>query len=231
MVNEILKFKIKKQPPLRKIVYEKLKDAILTGSIPKETKLYESKIAEAMGISRTPVREALHALEREFLITAIDKVGYEIVDTDLEDLKEIAEIRKTVEVLALRKAIDRIGAEEIKRLEENLKKAEKALTDHKPDLFVQLDAEFHRILFSAGRRERLMRMADALRKEMIRFVDRTKMNYALAEESLKYHRMIVGFLKIKDYRNAKKALNDHINYVQREHYKASLDTQHMSWED
>jgi DNA-binding GntR family transcriptional regulator len=230
MVNEFLKFKIEKQPPLRKIVYEKLKEAILTGSIQKGTKLYESKIAEAMGISRTPVREALHALEREFLIAAIDKVGYEIVDTDLEDLKEIAEIRKTVEVLALRKAIDRIGAKEIKRLEENLKKAEKALTDRKPDLFVQLDAEFHRILFSASHRERLMRMADALRKEMIRFVDRTKMNYTLAEASLKYHRMIVGFLKIKDYRNAKKALNDHINYVQREHHKASLDTQHMSGE-
>lgn len=224
MRNEIFKFKIKKQPPLRKIVYEKLKDAILTGSIPKETKLYESKIAEAMGISRTPVREALHALERELLITAIDKVGYEIVDTDLEDLEEIAEIRKTVEVLALKKAIDRIGEQEIKRLEDNLKKAEKALADYKPDLFVQLDAEFHRILSSASRRERVIRMADALRKEMIRFVDRTKMNYALAEESLTYHRTIVAFLKMKDYRNAKKALNDHINSVRKEHHEASLDT-------
>jgi DNA-binding GntR family transcriptional regulator len=224
MANDIFKFKIRKQPLLRKVVYEKLKDAILTGAIPKETKLYESKIAEAMGISRTPVREALHALERELLIAAIDKVGYEIVDTDLEDLEEIAEIRKTVEVLALKKAIDRISGQEIKRLEENLQKAEKALTDYKLDLFVQLDAEFHRILSSSSRRERLMRMADALRKEMIRFVDRTKMNYALAEESLKYHRMIIGFLRMKDYRNAKKALNDHISYVQREHHKASLNT-------
>ena len=51
----------------------------------------------------------MHALERDMLITAIDKVGYEIVDTDLEDLEEISEIRKTVETLALKKAIDRIG--------------------------------------------------------------------------------------------------------------------------
>lgn len=230
-MNEIFKFKIRKQPPLRKIVYEKLKDAILTGAIPKETKLYESKIAESMGISRTPVREALHALERELLITAIDKVGYEIVDTDLEDLEEIAEIRKTVEVLALKKAIDRIGEQEIKRLEDNLQKAEKALADYKLDLFVQLDAEFHRILSSSSRRERLMRMADTLRKEMIRFVNRTKMNYALAEESLKYHRMIVAFLKVKDYRSAKKALNDHINHVRREQLKASLNNMYLSKKD
>ena len=105
-----------------------MKDAILTGAIPKGTKLYESRIAEETGISRTPVREALHALERELLITAIDKVGYEIVDTDLEDLEEISAIRKTVETLALKKAIDRIGADEINRLEANLKRAEKALS-------------------------------------------------------------------------------------------------------
>jgi DNA-binding GntR family transcriptional regulator len=94
------------------------------------------------------VREALHALEREFLITAIDKVGYEIVDTDIEDLEEISEIRKTVEALALKKAVDRIGEHDIKDLEENLKKAEKAVRDHKPAVFVQLDAEFHNMLYS-----------------------------------------------------------------------------------
>ena len=131
MKQQILNFKIEKQPHLRKIVYERLKDAILTGAIPKGTKLYESRIAEETGISRTPVREALHALERELLIAAIDKVGYQIVDTDLEDLEEISVIRKTVETLALKKAIDRIGADEINRLEANLKRAEKALRDYR----------------------------------------------------------------------------------------------------
>jgi DNA-binding GntR family transcriptional regulator len=134
MDNQIFKSKIEKQPHLRQIVYEKLKDAILTGAVPKGTKLYESKIAQETGISRTPVREALHALERDMLITAIDKVGYRIVDTDLEDLDEISEIRKTVETLALKKAIGRIGDHEIRELEENLKKSEKAVADRKADL-------------------------------------------------------------------------------------------------
>ena len=93
-----LNLKIIKQPSLRRMVYEKLKDAILSGTIPRGARLYESKLAEEMGISRTPVREALHALEREMLISTIDKVGYEINDVDPEDLEEISEIRKTVEL-------------------------------------------------------------------------------------------------------------------------------------
>jgi len=216
MENQIFTSKIEKHPHLRQIVYEKLKDAILTGAVQKGTKLYESKIAQETGISRTPVREALHALERDMLITAIDKVGYRIVDTDLEDLDEISEIRKTVETLALKKAIGRIGDHEIRELEENLKKAEKAVGDHKTDLFVQLDAEFHRLLCSLGHRERLMRMADTLRKEMHRFRNRTRLNHALAAESLQYHQKIVAFLKMKDYRNARKALNDHIDHAKKE---------------
>jgi DNA-binding GntR family transcriptional regulator len=197
-------------------VYEKLRDAILAGAVPKGTKLYESKIAEEMGISRTPVREALHALEREFLIAAIDKVGYEIVDTDIEDLEEISEIRKTVEALALKKAVDHIGEEEIKELEGNLRKAEKAVKERKPDVFVQLDAEFHNLLCSLSHSERLIRMADSLRKEMVRFRSRTKQDQALAAESLRYHQQIVRCLKMKDVRAARKVLNDHIDHARRE---------------
>ena len=216
MEPRIFRFKIEKQPHLRKIVYEKLRDAILAGAVPKGTKLYESKIAEEMGISRTPVREALHALEREFLIAAIDKVGYKIVDTDIEDLEEISEIRKTVEALALKKAVDRIGEEEIKELEGNLRKAEKAVKERKPDVFVQLDAEFHNLLCSLSHSERLIRMADSLRKEMVRFRSRTKQDQALAAESLRYHQQIVRCLKMKDVRAARKVLNDHIDHARRE---------------
>jgi DNA-binding GntR family transcriptional regulator len=221
MKENMLGLKIEKQPHLRKIVYERLKDAILTGVIPKGTKLYESRIAEETGISRTPVREALHALERELLITAIDKVGYQIVDTDIEDLEEISTIRKTVEALALKKAIDRnrIGTHEIDRLETNLKRAQKALKDYRSDLFIELDAEFHQILSALSHSERLIRMADTLRKEMHRFRNRTKLDHDLATASLKYHQEIVSFLKTKDYRSAKKALSDHIDHAKRETQK------------
>ncbi len=222
MKQPVLNLKIEKQPHLRKIVYERLKDAILTGAIPRGTKLYESKIAEETGISRTPVREALHALERELLITAIDKVGYEIVDTDVQDLEEISAIRKTVESLALRKAIDHVEESDVRRLESNLRQAEKALREYKGDLFIQLDAEFHQVLCSLSNSERLIRMADTLRKEMHRFRNRTKLDHGLAEESLRYHRKIVGYVKQRDYRSAKKALSDHIDHAMRETQKEFL---------
>ena len=67
--------------------------------------------------------------------------------------------------------------------------------------------------------ERLIRMADTLRKEMQRFRSRTKLDHDLATASLKYHQEIVSFLKMKDYRSAKKALSDHIDHAKRETQK------------
>lgn len=211
--------KIKKQSPLRKIVYEQLKNAILNGSAPSGTRLYETKISEEMGISRTPVREALHALEREYLIIGKDKLGYEIVDIAPEDLEEISEIRKTVEVLVLKRAIDRMGKDEIKELEENLKKSEEAVAHGKPEQFVQLDAEFHNILCSSSHSERLIKMADALRKEMMRFRNSLKENIVLAEAALQHHKKIVKFLKKKDGLGARRALHEHIDYIKKEYEK------------
>ncbi len=211
--------KVEKQPPLRKIVYEQLKTSILDGAIPKGAKLYETKISEEMGISRTPVREALHALEREYLIKGIDKVGYEIVNIESDDLEEISEIRKAVEALAVKRGIDRVGEKEIKELDDNLMKSESVIAQGKHERFVQLDAEFHRILSSLSKSERLIRMADGLRKEMTGFRNSMKGNRALAEVSLQYHRKIVDCIKEKDALGAKSALNEHIDNVREEREK------------
>ncbi len=216
--------KIKKQPPLRRIVYEQLRNALLSGAIPSGTKLYETKISEEMGISRTPVREALHALERECLIIGIDKAGYQIADIAPEDLEELSEIRKTVETLALKRAIDRIGENEIRDLEENLEKSESAVAGRKPEQFVQLDAEFHHMLCSLSQSDRLIRMADALRKEMTRFRNRTKEDQALAEVALQHHQRIVMFLKKKDGLNATRTLNEHIEHIREETRKGFTGT-------
>jgi DNA-binding GntR family transcriptional regulator len=206
--------KIQKHPPLRKVVYEQLKNAIFNNTIPDGTRLYETKISEEMGISRTPVREALHALEREGYIIGIDKVGYQIVVITPEDLEEVSEIRKTVETLALKRAANRIGENEIKKLEENLKKSEKAVAHHNSEEFVGLDAEFHHILCSLSHSDRLIRMAAALRREMVRFRKGMKEDQPLAEVILQHHQRIVMFLKKKDALNAAKVLNEHIDSFQ-----------------
>jgi DNA-binding GntR family transcriptional regulator len=205
--------KIAKQPSLRHIVYEKLKDAILAEAIPKGIRIYESKLAEEMGISRTPVREALHSLEREMLISSIDKVGYVVNDIDREDLEEISEIRKTVEALALKKTIKQMGEKDFRKLEKNMARSETVLKHHKTDSFLLLDAEFHKILCSMSGRSRLIRMAETLRKEMQRFRNRSKSLHPLAMVSLEYHKKIVYFLKKKDYKNVKKILDEHIDHV------------------
>ena len=221
MSKKIINFNIVKPPPLRQIVYEKLKEVILSDTIPKGVKIYESRLAEEMGVSRTPVREALHALEREMLISSIDKVGYIVNDVNPEDLEEISEIRKTVESLALKKAIKNVGKEHIEKLERNLSESERILNKGRSELFIHLDAEFHNVLCSMSQRDRLIQMAETLRKEMHRFRNRAKSIHPLAKESLEYHKKIVHFLKKKDYRRAKEMLNLHIDHVKSEISKSA----------
>ena len=100
--------------------------------------------------------------------------------------------------------------------EQNVNKSENVLKDRKPELFVLLDAEFHNILCSVSGRERLIRMADTLRKEMQRFRTRASSLQPLAEESLEYHRKILHFLKKRDGKNLRKILDAHIDQVRRE---------------
>jgi GntR family transcriptional regulator, rspAB operon transcriptional repressor len=216
MPASTLNAKIVKPPSLRHVVCERLREAILSGRIPKGTRLYESQLAKEMGISRTPIREALHVLEREMLLSAVDKVGYLIQDADPADLEEISEIRKTVECLAVRKAVEHCGAEDLEKLERNLDRSEKALKDGRVEAFIVLDAEFHHLLCSLSGSQRLIRMAEMLRKEMQRFRSRARSLEPLAAASLRYHKRMIPLLKNKDLESLTKILGEHIEDVKNE---------------
>lgn len=210
-MEPLVNVKIKKQAPLRQIVYDTLKDAILSGRVGPGTKLYELKLADEFGISRTPVREALHSLEREFLITSIDKVGYVVKDLYIKDLEEISEIRKSIEWLAAKEALSHCSEDWITRLEENLKQSGKLLARGKQDLFLRMDEEFHNLLYSNSKSERLTRLADNLRKEMQRFRAKAGGSDELARTALDHHRTILAAVKAKDHRELKKAIEKHID--------------------
>lgn len=221
--NSIFSARIPRRDPLRKVVYERVKEAILSGSIPKGMKLYENVIAEEMGISRTPVREALHALEREHLIVCSDKVGYEIVDFGVQDLVEISELRKSVEVLALQEAALRIQESDIAELEENVRQSEEVLKRGSIAAFIALDAEFHTKLCVLSRSERLVRMADDLRKQMTMFRLQMKSQEPLAIESAQAHKNIVQFLKTRRIDDACGVLIGHIDRVK------EATRKHLGW--
>jgi DNA-binding GntR family transcriptional regulator len=92
---------------IRKKVYHHIRENILSGAIAPNERLVEAKIAEEIGTSRTPVREALHSLELEKLIKSIPRVGYIVENMSEKEVEQICEIRGVIEGLATCWAIER----------------------------------------------------------------------------------------------------------------------------
>ena len=95
---------IKSHRPLREIVYEELKMQILRGTIVPGTRLMEVEMAEQMGVSRTPIREAIHKLEKEGLVVIEPRRGAYVSRVSMEDMLEILELRENLEGFAAYRA-------------------------------------------------------------------------------------------------------------------------------
>ncbi|MBE0597595.1 MAG: GntR family transcriptional regulator, partial [Desulfuromonadales bacterium] len=117
-------FAIEHPLSIREKVYTLILDLILSGRIAPAERLVENRLAELLGVSRTPVREALHGLEREGFVEAIPRVGYQVREIQWEEVEELCEIRQVNEAQAARWAAQRITATQLRGLRENLAAAE-----------------------------------------------------------------------------------------------------------
>ena len=210
--------------PIRKKVYEHLRDQILNHTIESSTRLVEAQIAKDIGISRTPVREALHLLEKDGFVESIPRVGYRVKHLDRKELDEIIEIRRVNETLACRWAIARIDARTIRTLETNIDKAQTALERGVPDQFLALDEEFHEILVQAAGSKHLLELCQTLRRLMLRYRSEGLKSELTVKEAIQGHRKILDCLKNKDEKGLVAALMDHLEGSREDIYqKTSFD--------
>lgn len=154
---------------IRKRVFDELRRQILYGRIPPGTRLVEAKLAADLGVSRTPIREALHLLEVEGLLESLPRVGYRVRTVEWEEVEDVFAIRLANETLAARWAATRALPEEIADLEQNMLAEERAVAEGHTEVFVDLDAEFHEILFRASGSRRLLEICQGLRHHMLLF--------------------------------------------------------------
>lgn len=203
---------IEQPVPMRKKVYEHLRDQILNHTIETSSRLVEAQIAREIGISRTPVREALHLLEKDGFVESIPRVGYRVKNLALKELDEIIEIRRVNETLACQWALARINAKTIKLLENNIAKAQNALDKGEPDQFLGYDEEFHEILVKAAGSKHLLELCQTLRRLMLRYRSASLRSAPTVKEALKGHRRILECLKNNDEKGLVDALMDHLNY-------------------
>ena len=210
-----LKVIIKDPVSIREKVHSVIRNDILNGRIPIGERMVETKLAKQIGTSRTPVREALHMLEREGLLEAIPRVGYRVRGIEWDEVEEICEIRTVNETLAARWAMKRITQKEIQALEKNLEASEVGVKKGDPRSFVERDGEFHEILAWASGSRRLLELCQMLRRHMLRYRIESLYLEETAFEAIAGHRRILDCVRRMDEEGVGAAIREHMEFAKR----------------
>lgn len=194
-------------------VFRTLREGILSGKYKENDELREVSIGKELGVSRTPVREALRQLELEGLVTIIPNRGTYVNGISAEDVRDIYMIRSRLEGLAARLATTRISEEQLDEMEEMLLLSEFYRKKGMTEQLAQLDGKFHVILYEACGSRMLQhlltdfhRYVELARQKSVRTEDR-------AEKSIKEHMEILNAMKEKDEEKAEKLMERHIRHV------------------
>ena len=210
MSRRLLPVKLDSYKPLREVVYETLREAIKTGGLTPGERLMEIQLAEELGVSRTPVREAIRKLELERFEVMIPRRGTYVANLSLKDINEVFEIRAALDGLAAGLAAERITEEELEQLERLLVEISEHIDQHDNEKIVATDEAFHDILYRASRNERLVGIIYNLREQFTRFRS-VSINYpGRLQITLEVHRQLVEAIARREPDMAQQKAREHI---------------------
>lgn len=155
--------------PLRDVVFNTLRQAILRGELKPGERLMEIQLANRLGVSRTPIREAIRKLELEGLVLMIPRKGAEVAEITEKNLRDVLEVRSALEELAVQLACDRIKQEDIENLKQAAKNFEAVLGSADITKIAEADVAFHDIIYNATDNTRLIQLLNNLREQMYRY--------------------------------------------------------------
>lgn len=201
---------------LRGKVFRKLRDDILSGVYKENDELREISLGEELGVSRTPVREALRQLELEGLVTIVPNKGAYVTGISMKDVHDIYMIRSLLEGLCTRWATRYITEEQIEDLEEVILLSEfhlKKRGEDKAQQVSELDGKFHKVLYRASNSRILEHVLSDFHKYVKMARTMSVEEESRAEKSIEEHRAILEAIKAKDEDLAEKLANEHIMKV------------------
>ena len=196
--------------PLRDVVFQTLRQAILREDLAPGERLMEIPLANKLGVSRTPLREAIRMLEQEGLVVMIPRRGAQVAGISEKSLRDVLEVRKSLEKLAVELACERRTEEDMK--ERN--RAEEAVSAavHEGDALriAETDEQFHDVIYNSTGNTKLVQLLNNLREQMYRYrlehIKDEKSRLSLLEE----HQRMMAALRSRDVELAKKAAGEHI---------------------
>lgn len=196
--------------PLRDMVFDVLMNAIMQGQLSPGERLLEVQLADEMGVSRTPVREAIRRLELEGFVVMVPRKGAYVAGLSVDDVESVYEIRTALETLAVRLAAQRMEADDYRQLDELALKMQATWQERNVDQWVELDAHFHELLYKFSRNERLVQMMSNIMEQLSRYRIISLANVEVRQNSLSEHQELIEALRRRDSEMAAAAAARHI---------------------
>ena len=196
--------------PLRDVVFKTLRQAILKGELEPGERLMEIQLAERLGVSRTPIREAIRKLELECLVLMIPRKGAEVAKISESNLRDVLEVRRSLEELAIDLACQRITEEELDELNKAEVDFKAAIENGDAMQIAQTDESFHEIIYNSTKNQKLVQILNNLREQMYRY----RVEYLKDEKNfpilIREHSQIVEGLTAKDKTMLTAAMHKHV---------------------
>ena len=196
--------------PLRDVVFNTLRQAILKGELAPGERLMEIQLAQKLGVSRTPIREAIRKLELEGLVLMIPRRGAEVARISEKSLKDVLEVRRSLEELAIELACQRMTEEDMQALEEAQKAFKAAIEQGDAMKIAETDEAYHDVIYYSTRNKRLVQIISNIRERMYRY----RVEYLKDEETrnllVKEHEEIYEAIRNRDVKQAQEISYQHI---------------------
>lgn len=207
---DIVDLKIRDYKNAREAAFEKIKEAIIKGHFKPGEKLVEQTLAQEMGVSRTPVREAIRRLEAEGFVVSIPRKGVVVSRADKEEIVQLYSIRAELEGLAARWAIENADEDDMRKLDEAISRMEETAASGDLDGVVQSNALFHDAIAQASKSRILCTLLKTLQDNIQRFRFQSLHLPGRPEAALAEHKEIVAAIKEKKAEEADRLLKEHL---------------------
>lgn len=195
---------------LEEQVYSSLEEAIINGDYSRGDSLTEMSLCKKMGVSRTPVRSALHRLSEEGLIEVVPNRGAVVIGVTEEDLTDAYKIRMRLEGLASSMAGERMTDADKKKLKETVDLSEFYLSKGDTDKLKELDTEFHKIIYKATGNRTLCKILSEIHRNIRSYRKLSLCVPGRLECSIKEHREIYNAIERGDSDEADRLTSLHL---------------------
>lgn len=196
--------------PLRDVVFKTLRDAILRGDLKPGERLMEMHLAEELGVSRTPIREAIRMLEQEGLAITIPRKGAQVAGMTEKDLYDVLEIRDALDELAVSRACENVNKKSLSKLAEAMRDFEKSVASGNVRAIVSSDEQFHDVIYAMTDNPKLVNIVSNLREQMYRYRYEYVKDNADYKQLVSEHTCIVDGLRRQDKEYVKSVMHTHL---------------------